>query len=102
MAATEAGFREYLRLPEENRENLALYLNAARSKSRAAGIPEFQDNGHYELFLYTLAGIYYDNRGMEAPEANVRQLINSFVLELRYAHCFFGCRNRGSHSYNSL
>ena len=57
MAATEAGFREYLRLPEENRENLALYLNAARSKSRAAGIPEFQDNGHYELFLYTLAGI---------------------------------------------
>ena len=51
MAATEAGFREYLRLPEENRENLALYLNAARSKSRAAGIPEFQDNAHYELLL---------------------------------------------------
>ena len=38
------------------------------------------------LFRSTLAGIYYDNRGMEAPEANVRQLINSFVLELRYAH----------------
>jgi hypothetical protein len=64
------------------------YINAAKSKARAAGIPEFQNNAQYDLFIMALAAMYYDNRGMTfqnpADAANAERMINSFVLELRY------------------
>lgn len=65
------------------------YLNAAKSKARAAGIPAFENNAHYDLFILALAAMYYDNRGMvfDDPqnEQAARNMVNSFVLELRYA-----------------
>lgn len=64
------------------------YINAAKSKARVAGIPEFQNNAQYDLFIMALAAMYYDNRGMTfqnpADAANAERMINSFVLELRY------------------
>jgi len=68
--------------------NVEPYLNAAKSKARAAGIPAFENNAHYDLFIMALAAMYYDNRGMTfqdpADAANAQRMIDSFVLELRY------------------
>lgn len=65
------------------------YLNAAKSKARAAGIPAFESNAQYDMFILALAAMYYDNRGMafDDPqnEQAARNMVNSFVLELRYA-----------------
>lgn len=92
MAATQIGLCDYLGLPADNADSLSLYLDAAKSKARTAGIPDFQHNAQYDLMLYALAAMYYDNRGMAfsgsyqaTAEANARKLINSFVLELRHA-----------------
>jgi hypothetical protein len=64
------------------------YINAAKSKARVAGIPAFENNAQYDLFIMALAAMYYDNRGMTfqnpADAANAERMINSFVLELRY------------------
>lgn len=68
--------------------NVDTYLNAAKSKARAAGIPAFENNAHYDMFIMALAAMYYDNRGMAfqdpADAANAQRMIDSFVLELRY------------------
>lgn len=68
--------------------NVEPYLKAAKSKARAAGIPAFENNAHYDLFIKALAAMYYDNRGMTlqnpADAANAQRMIDSFVLELRY------------------
>ena len=81
--------RDFLALPENEREDLILEscLSAARSKARTAGIPDYQDNAQYDLFLCALAAMYYDNRGMGqiGAEDAAQRMINSFVLELRYA-----------------
>lgn len=65
------------------------YLNAAKSKARAAGVPVFENNAQYDLFILALAAMYYDNRGMTFDntqnEQAAQNMINSFVLELRYA-----------------
>lgn len=92
MAVTEQKFREYQNLPPDSTEDLSVYLAAAQSKARAAGIPAFKNNAQYDLFILALASMYYDNRGMAfsgsyqaTAEENAQKLINSFVLELRYA-----------------
>lgn len=92
MAVTTQSLAEYLRLPPDSTENLETYLAAARSKARSADIPDFANNAHYDMFLHALAAMYYENRGMTfsgsyqaTAEENARKLINSFVLELRYA-----------------
>lgn len=92
MAATVEGLRTYLRLMPDSDDDLQLYLDAAKDKASAAGVPEFQNNAQYDLFIYALGAMYYDNRGMgfsgsyqQAAEENARKLINSFVLELRYS-----------------
>ncbi len=73
---------DYLTIPVD------VYINAAKSKARAAGIPVFESNAQYDLFIMALAAMYYDNRGMTfqnpADAANAERMINSFVLELRY------------------
>lgn len=92
MAVTNDGFKAYLRLPADSAEDVSMFLSAAKAKAAAAGIPEFENNSLYDLFLYALAAMYYDNRGMSfsgsyqaTAEANATKLINSFVLELRHA-----------------
>jgi len=65
------------------------YLKAARSKAKSAGVQEFSNNAQYDMFIMALAAMYYDNRGMvfqnPADAANAQRMIDSFVLELRYA-----------------
>lgn len=92
MPVTEEDLKEYLNLPADSKGNLSRFLNAARSKAKTAGIPEFEHNAEYDLFLLSLAAMYYENRGMAfsgsyqaTAEENARKLINSFVLSLRYA-----------------
>lgn len=86
MASVE-GLRKYLRLPEDTDEDLDLYLNAAASKARAAGIPIYTRNAQYDLFLYAVAALYYDCRGtdLSAVDSNAQRMVNSFVLEFRRA-----------------
>lgn len=68
--------------------NVEPYLNAAKSKARAAGVPALTNNAQYDLFIMALAAMLYDNRGMTfqnpADAANAQRMIDSFVLELRY------------------
>lgn len=90
MAVTIKQLREYLRDPPEDDETLQPFLNAARAKARAAGVPDFQHNAMYDLFLLALATMYYENRGMShqaggTAQQQAQNMINSFVLELRYA-----------------
>lgn len=69
-------------------ESVDVYLQAAKSKAKAAGIQEYTNNAQYDLFIMALAAMYYDNRGMTfqnpADAANAQKMIDSFVLELRY------------------
>lgn len=89
MAVTNEALKEYLRLPSNSTEDLSRYISAAQSKARAAGIPAFESNAQYDLFILALAGMYYDNRSMvflnPADAVNAEKMINSFVLELRHA-----------------
>lgn len=92
MAVTTTDLVAYLNLPPDAAADLTVYLNAARSKARAAGVPSFQHNAEYDMFMLALAGMYYDNRGLSVSgsyqataEENARRMINSFVLELRHA-----------------
>ncbi len=82
--------REYLGMPPDAPDTIAdMCLKAAKSKARTAGIPDFQNNKQYDLFLYALASCWYDNRGMTYNTSYdteaVQKIINAFVLELRYA-----------------
>jgi len=82
---TTADLAAYLRTANSG---LQPYLDAARSKARAAGIPDYQNNAQYDLFILALSAMYYDNRGMGTPladPAKAQRMIDSFVLELRHA-----------------
>lgn len=86
MAATVQGLKSYLNRPDDPAD-FSIYLNAAKSKARAAGLPDYKSNAQYDLFLYAVAAVYYDCRGtdMSAVDSNVQRMVNSFVLELRGA-----------------
>lgn len=82
--------REYLALPPDAPGTIAdMCLKSAKSKARAAGIPDYQNNKQYDMFICALAACWYDNRGMTFQNAYndeaAQRLINAFVLELRYA-----------------
>lgn len=85
MAVTAQGLNEFLNCPEDNAEKLNVYLDAAKSKARAAGVPEYKANAYYDLFIYELAAVFYDRRGSDVDEKAVKEMVNAFVLELRYA-----------------
>lgn len=92
MAVTSSDLVQYLNNPPDNEEDLTKYIMAAKSKARAAGIPDYKHNAQYDQFILALAAMYYENRGMTfsgsyqaTAEANARKLVNSYVLELRYA-----------------
>ena len=78
--------------PDTTDAQLSMWLNAAKSEARTAGVPDFQHNALYDLFIQALAGWYYDNRGMQVSgtyQATARETMqrikDSFVLELRHA-----------------
>lgn len=92
MAVTVNDFRAYLGPAADDETDLKPFLAAAKSKARTAGIKDFKRNAQYDEFILSLAGMLYDNRGLAfsgsyqaTAEANARALINSYVLELRYA-----------------
>lgn len=92
MAVTVDNLADYVGSPPDNAEDLAIHLRAAKSKARAAGIPDYEHNAQYDEFILALAAMYYENRGMAfsgsyqaTAEENARKMINSYVLELRYA-----------------
>ncbi len=85
MAVTTEDLAAYAHAPEAG---LQPYIEAAKSKARAAGVPDYQHNAQYDLFILSLAAYYYDNRGLGSPLADdqaVRRMVDSFVLELRHA-----------------
>ena len=93
MAATVEGFRDYLNpSPDVTTAQLEGWIAAAKSEARTAGIPEFQRNAQYDLFIYALAAWYYDNRGMQVSGTyqatsleTKKKIEDSFVLALRHA-----------------
>jgi len=93
MAVTDNDLRDYLRLLPDSAEKISGYLAAAKSKARAAGIPDYKSNAQYDLFIMNLAAMYYDHRGLAfsgsyqaTAEDNATKMVNGFVLELRYAN----------------
>ena len=93
MAVTTKDLREYLNPPPDITESsLAMWINAAKSEARSAGVPDFQHNAQYDLFILALAAWYYDNRGLQVSgtyQATARETMqkikDAFVLQLRYA-----------------
>ena len=85
MAVTVNNLKEYLRLPPDSVENLRIYFNAAKTKARTAGIPDYKKNAQYDLFIMALAAMYYENRSMTGVDEKAQLMINSFVLELRHS-----------------
>lgn len=87
------GLREYLNCsPDTTTASLTAWLKAAKSEARTAGIPEFKHNAQYDLFIYSLAGWYYENRGLQLSgsyQATQREAMqkmkDAFVLQLRHA-----------------
>lgn len=84
MAVTVEDVRKYLRLQPDDPEDLEGYLAAAKAKAAAAGIPKFQNNALYDLFIKSLAALYYDKRGL-VIDSDVKPIIDAFVLEVRYS-----------------
>lgn len=90
---TVENLRGYLNCsPETTDSQLAMWLDAAKSEARTAGVPDFQHNAQYDLFIVALASWYYDNRGMQVSgtyQATARETMqkikDAFVLQLRYA-----------------
>lgn len=90
---TVDSLRSYLNVaPDTTDDQLTMWLNAAKSEARTAGVPEFEGNAQYDLFICALAGWYYDNRGLQVSgtyQATARETMqkikDSFVLQLRYA-----------------
>lgn len=93
MAVTPERLAGYLRAQSpaaavDDPDALALYLAAARSRARSSGVPEYEDNAEYDLFILALAAMEYDNRGFGAPLIDpdkAQRMINGFVLRLRHA-----------------
>lgn len=90
---TVESLRTYLNCPPDIADSqLTMWLDAAKSVARTAGVPDFQHNAQYDLFLLALANWYYDNRGMQVSgtyQATARETMqkikDAFVLQLRYA-----------------
>lgn len=90
---TVANFREYLNpAPDTSDTQLEMWINAAKSEARTAGVPEYKHNAQYDLFIYALGAWYYDNRGMQVSGTyqataleTKKKITDTFVLQLRHA-----------------
>ncbi len=87
MAITATDLAAHLRLNPDSTDDVAVYLAAAQSKARTAGIRPFASNAQYDMFILQLASYLFDNRAFTNRDTadGAQQIINSFVLELRYA-----------------
>lgn len=92
MAATAEGLKRYLRVQTDSEEELTEYLYAAIAYCRNGGVAYREDDPLYDLLIYKLAAQEYDNRGLSAAgtdmrsaEENRQRMLNSFMLNLRYA-----------------
>ena len=92
MAATVEGRRAYMVDPPDEDYTLEMFLQSAISTARSEGIPDFKNNADYDLYIYALATLRYDNRGLQfggsyvaAQGENARDMKNAFVLRLRHA-----------------
>lgn len=90
--AAEAAAEETAAQPADSDPELEAYMNAAVAWCANAGVPYRANDPLYDLLILKLAAQEYDNRAMgnmagepdKAEEARQRML-NSFVLNLRYA-----------------
>ena len=93
MAVTVDSFREYLNpSPDTSEAQLESWLASAKSEARTAGVRDFSNNAQYDLFIMSLAAWYYDNRGLQVSGTyqataleTKKRMVDSFVLQLRYA-----------------
>ena len=92
MAVDSKSLHEYMRNPPDCSEDLSMYINAAKARAKAAGVPEFKNNALYDMFIHELATHFYENRGLSVSgtyqataEQTARNITNSYVLQLRYA-----------------
>lgn len=89
MVATKQGLYKYLHLmPDEDTTMADLAFEAALVDIKGAGVHEFRNNALYDIFVYALAGYYYDNRSLNPIGTKTEEsqnMINSFVLKLRFA-----------------
>lgn len=92
MEATVKDLREYLRLPPDCSEDLEMYLEAAKSRARTAGIPDYKHNARYKLLILIWACEAYENRGtgysgtyQATAQETAKHISDALVLELRYA-----------------
>lgn len=85
---TTADVREHNRIPDyiSDRE-VERCLDAALAHADAAGVPRFEKNGLYDAFLCNLAGWYFDNRALAAPDnaEAAERMFRGQTLTLRYA-----------------
>lgn len=84
---TVSDLTTYLKLNPDATEDLTGYIAAAHTRARTAGIPSFSHNALYDQFIKELAGYMHDNRALGASESEsgVQNIINSYVLQLRYS-----------------
>lgn len=82
---TVSDLASYLVLNPDNTEDLSGFLSAAKSKATSAGIPSFEHNALYDQFIKELAGYMHDNRSLSTSDGGVQEIVNSYVLALRYA-----------------
>lgn len=93
MAVTIDRLAAYLRTQSpaaavDDPDTLELYLSAAKSRARASGVPDYENNAEYDLFILALAAMEYDNRGFGTPLTDpdkAKRMIDGFVLRLRHA-----------------
>lgn len=92
MAVTVDGLRAYMVDPPDDDAILKTFLDSAISSATSSGIPKFRNNAEYDLFIYALATLRYDNRGLQfagsyvaAQGDNAQDMINAFTLRLRHA-----------------
>lgn len=90
MAVTATDLSMYLNNPPDvTTDFLQQCINAAKSKARTAGVPDFKHNAQYDEFILALAANRYDNRGLDkngtTSVADEKAFIDGYVLELRYA-----------------
>ena len=92
MAVNTYDLARHLRLPPDTEEPLYIYLRAAVEQSRNAGVPVFENNAQYDLFILDLAAELFENRAFgisgaypDVTAANIQRMINANVLQLRHS-----------------
>lgn len=93
MAATLSEFMAYLGVDADDKDPMIkLCLDAAIADAKRSGIPAKLFNTYapdLDLYIYSLAALEYDNRGLtyaatNASQAAIERRRNAMFLSLRY------------------